>query len=264
MQLLVPTYVVRRPTWREAESTRHPPARRLAAALAPLIALAVMLVACSSETMPAAEPTGLPERPAVASETVAEPPVTGNQPPSIEQETPAATFTPAHPPTQPLSEREALVFLYHATGGPNWNDNTNWLSGAPLKEWHGVLTDSEGRVTGLFLADNHLRGAIPPEMGNLTNLESLDLNVNQLSGSIPPELDSLANLRMLNLGYNQLSGTILSSLGSLANLKELYLSSNQLSGSLPSSFTRLTALEGSPLATTPGSALPGTRPFRSG
>ena len=67
-------------------------------------------------------------------------------------------------------------------------------------------------------------------MGNLANLESLDLGSNQLSGEIPPELGNLANLESLDLGSNQLSGEIPPELGNLANLTGLYLGSNQLSG----------------------------------
>ena len=279
MRLLAPTDLVPRPTSRLAGSSRHPPARRLAAALALLIALAVPLVACSSETTPAAQPTALPEGPSAASETFREPPVIGDQPPTTELKTPAATFTPqpeptdnltyipvptltptatpyptptatplptftpAPPPTQPLSEREALVFLYHATGGPNWNDNTNWLSGAPLKEWHGVLTDSEGRVTGLVLPENQLSGEIPPEMGDLANLEVLDLGGNQLTGEIPPELGNLANLEVLGLYVNQLIGEIPPELGNLANLEVLGLYVNQLTGEIPPELGNLANLE---------------------
>ena len=38
-------------------------------------------------------------------------------------------------------DRAALVALYNATDGPNWVDNTNWLTDAPLGEWYGVSTD---------------------------------------------------------------------------------------------------------------------------
>ena len=30
--------------------------------------------------------------------------------------------------TSPETDREALVALYNATGGPNWERNDNWLS----------------------------------------------------------------------------------------------------------------------------------------
>ena len=39
------------------------------------------------------------------------------------------------------SDRAVLVALYNATDGPNWTDNTNWLSNEPLSEWHGVSQD---------------------------------------------------------------------------------------------------------------------------
>ena len=49
-------------------------------------------------------------------------------------------------------DRAALVALYKATGGANWTNNTNWLTNAPIGQWQGVTTDSQGRVTELNLA----------------------------------------------------------------------------------------------------------------
>jgi hypothetical protein len=34
------------------------------------------------------------------------------------------------------SDRDALVALFNATDGPNWKDNTNWLTDAPLGDWY--------------------------------------------------------------------------------------------------------------------------------
>ena len=53
----------------------------------------------------------------------------------------------------PPETMAALVALYNATGGANWRNNGNWLSNAPMGEWHGVTTDSDGRVTDLSLYD---------------------------------------------------------------------------------------------------------------
>ena len=39
-------------------------------------------------------------------------------------------------------------------------------------------------------------GSIPPELGQLNNLQKLDLDGNRLSGSIPPELGQLTNLNI--------------------------------------------------------------------
>ena len=137
-------------------------------------------------------------------------------------------------PPKSDTDREALVALYNATGGPSWVDNDHWLSDVPISQWYGVTTDDiTGRVTELDLSYNQLSGEIPPELGNLANLQYLGLRGNQLSGEIPPWLGNLANLQYLYLSVNQLSGEIPPELGNLANLKELNLTWNQLSGEMP-------------------------------
>ena len=87
--------------------------------------------------------------------------------------------------TNTSNDRDALVAFYNAADGPNWRTATNWLSDRPLGEWHGVRTDGNGPVTGLYLSSNRLSGEIPPELGGLSNLEELVLSSNQLDGSIP-------------------------------------------------------------------------------
>ena len=123
--------------------------------------------------------------------------------------------------------------LYEATDGANWTSNDNWLNNAPLGEWHGVITDRNGRVTGLDLRENQLTGEIPAELGSLSNLEWVYLHGNQLRGTIPPDLGSLTNLELLDLIGNQLSGEIPPELGSLSNLRSLYLDGNELTGEIP-------------------------------
>ena len=144
----------------------------------------------------------------------------------------------------PLSDRDILEVLYHATGGPNWTNRKNWLTDQPLDEWNGVSVDGSGRVRALTLRVNNLTGSIPPELGILTGLEVLDLRWNGLSGSIPLELSSLANLSGLYLSGNDLSGPIPLELSSLANLSGLYLSGNDLSGPIPLELSSLANLSG--------------------
>ena len=156
---------------------------------------------------------------------------------------PPPTATPDETVTQTVaSDRAALVGLYNATGGPNWWNNVNWLSNAPLGEWYGVGTGISGRVVGLKLYENGLSGTIPSELSNLANLESLALSGNELSGEIPSEWGDLANLQLLFLGGNQLSGEIPSQLGNLANMVSLDLSYNQLGGEIPSELGNLANL----------------------
>ena len=141
------------------------------------------------------------------------------------------------------NDRAALETLYNTTHGANWTGVKNyerWRSNLPLNQWHGVEADAYGRVTSLRLDANRLSGSIPPELGNLADLQVLDLGNNRLSGSIPKELGNLANLQMLRLYNNRLSGEIPPELGNLVNLHTLYLNWNKFTGEIPRGWGRIT------------------------
>ena len=164
-------------------------------------------------------------------------------------------------------ELAALHALYNATDGANWINSGNWLSDAPLSDWHGIKTDDDGRITeiylignnlsgeipaalgelghleGLYLARNDLSGSIPAELGNLSSLRTLMLFDNDLTGTIPYQLGNLGSLEEIHLGRNQLSGRIPTQLGNLENLRRLHLTVNDLSGSIPASLGNLTNLQ---------------------
>ena len=139
--------------------------------------------------------------------------------------------------------RAALVALYNATDGPNWENHDNWLTDALLGEWYGVRTNAAGHVVRIGLSRNNLSGVLPPELGDLSSLEEVDLRVNALGGVLPRELGNLANLGSLFLAGNALSGAIPPELGNLANLGSLSLAGNALSGAIPPELGNLANLE---------------------
>ena len=140
-------------------------------------------------------------------------------------------------------DRAALVALYEATTGPNWRDNRNWLSDAPIGEWSGVDVGQNGRVSRLSLPRNGLTGSIPPELGSLVSLEWLELWGNDLTGPIPLELGSLASLEWLDLFSNDLTGPIPPELGQLTRVEWLNLEFNDLTGPIPPELGSLASLE---------------------
>ena len=130
------------------------------------------------------------------------------------------------------SDREALMALYNSTGGSGWTNNDGWDSAQGLDTWFGV-TLRNGRVVGLDLADNNLRGTVPAKLATLTELASLDLSGNQLSGVIPLELRGLSQLTSLDLSENGHRGAIPPGLGDISELTSLDLSGNRLNGPIP-------------------------------
>ncbi len=140
-------------------------------------------------------------------------------------------------------DRAPLVALYEATNGPAWARNDNWLTDAPIRDWSGVGTDTDGRVVWIDLSGeldgqggwmrNGLAGTIPPELGRLDRLRNLWLYGNAISGTIPATLGDLAALEQLDLSDNELTGPIPPELGGLAELKQLVLHRNSLGEAIP-------------------------------
>jgi len=167
----------------------------------------------------------------------------------------------------PVSCRErdslALVALYNSTNGANWTNT--WDLSQPMDGWYGIGLDGNGCVTcidmdGTFncIADNattgnNLRGSLPKELGNISDLTSLDMSHNELNGNIPSELGNLSNLSFLSLHNNELTGSIPSVFGNLMNLNGLYLYNNNLNGCYDENLTNLCGqLSHSPTSITSG------------
>ena len=91
-------------------------------------------------------------------------------------------------------------------------------------EYHGTVEKLLYAV-GIYLEYYNLT-KIPKEIGNLTNLQELDLSNNKLT-EIPKEIGNLTNLQILNLGHNRLK-KIPKEIGNLINLQKLWLEDNQL------------------------------------
>ncbi len=149
----------------------------------------------------------------------------------------------------------ALLAIHQATNGENWNHR--WDLTAPVSSWYGVGLSSDGchvicldldgyyNCTKSAAPDgNNLTGFLPPEIGNLSQLQTLSLRNNQqLTGALPPELGNLTNLQDLALININASGQIPEELFQLQNLKNLYLGENPLTGSIPAEIENCISLQ---------------------
>ncbi|XP_042031665.1 receptor kinase-like protein Xa21 isoform X2 [Salvia splendens] len=102
---------------------------------------------------------------------------------------------------------------------------------------NGVLPASVGNLSTSLVtfsaANCSIRGVIPPGIGNLTSLQTLDLSNNKLSGFIPETVGQLKQVEKLYLDSNQLQGYIPRDLCQMSSLGNLYLSNNMLTGPIP-------------------------------
>ncbi|GMI90010.1 NEMATODE-INDUCED LRR-RLK 2 [Hibiscus trionum] len=97
-------------------------------------------------------------------------------------------------------------------------------------------------VTQILIKGHNLTGILPPELGNLTHLQVIDLPRNYLNGSIPSSFSQLP-LTNLSLLANRLSGPIPPEIGEISTLQDLVLEDNLLGGSLPSNLGNLGRLD---------------------
>ena len=119
-----------------------------------------------------------------------------------------------------LVERFALSEFYTSTDGDSWTHNSGWNSDFPVGEWYGV-TVGDSLVQRLDLPDNGLDGPLPPEVGNLRMLETLDLADNSLAGGLSGAiiLDALDTIRIG--GNADLKGPLPSRMVEMTGLKAL-------------------------------------------
>nr|XP_025680979.1 BRASSINOSTEROID INSENSITIVE 1-associated receptor kinase 1 isoform X1 [Arachis hypogaea] len=109
--------------------------------------------------------------------------------------------------------------------------------------WFHVTCNSDNSVTRVDLGNADLSGTLVPNLGNLPNLQYLELFNNNITGKIPDELGNLKNLVSLDLYLNVLTGPIPATLGKLSYLRVLRLNNNALSGGIPMSLTRINTLQ---------------------
>lgn len=142
----------------------------------------------------------------------------------------------------------ALVAIYHALNGPNWQNT--WDLNDPMDEWFSDIVlsfDGTGEVILLSLSNadkQNIQGKIPPEIGNLLRLDALMLSdIEGLSESIiPPEVGNLTNLTTFSIDNCDVGGEIPREIGNLSNLSTLIINNTNVTGSIPAEIGNLVSL----------------------
>ncbi|KAK9725010.1 hypothetical protein RND81_05G115400 [Saponaria officinalis] len=93
-------------------------------------------------------------------------------------------------------------------------------------------------LTDLWIGGNKIRGVFPEGLGNLVNLEYLDVGDNDLTGKFPIDFGNLQYLGLMNFSSNALTGSIPDIYGNLTRLSKVDLGGNKLEGIIPPSLGR--------------------------
>ena len=134
-------------------------------------------------------------------------------------------------------QRLALASFYYSLGGPDWINNTGWLTDSPECEWYSSAPDNEacdmnGTYVSLNLTENGLTGPFEGALNSVLALESivrLDVGSNDLTGSIPTELGLATSLAFLIINENNINSTIPTEVGSVSLLRQFSAQANDVS-----------------------------------
>ncbi|GKV45296.1 hypothetical protein SLEP1_g52401 [Rubroshorea leprosula] len=113
----------------------------------------------------------------------------------------------------------------------------NYLSGTIPPEWGSM------QLVNISLLGNRLTGPIPKEIGNISTLTDLVVEINQLSGALPPELGNLTSIKRLLLTSNNFTGALPATFARLTSLKDFRIGDNRFTGKIPSFIQNWTNLE---------------------
>lgn len=91
------------------------------------------------------------------------------------------------------------------------------------------------RSLQVLTMDGNLKitGTIPSLIGDLMDLEFIDMDTNALTGSLPSELWQLSKMRVIDLNSNEFTGTLSPEIRNLVDLNVLQLENNKLTGPIP-------------------------------
>lgn len=109
--------------------------------------------------------------------------------------------------------------------------------------WFHVTCNPSNSVIRVDLGNAMLSGTLVPDLGELSELQYLELYSNNITGEIPKELGNLSQLVSLDLYQNKFTGSIPDTLGQLNHLRFLRLNNNTLEGNIPYSLTKVNALQ---------------------
>ncbi|XP_076905235.1 polygalacturonase inhibitor-like [Bidens hawaiensis] len=152
--------------------------------------------------------------------------------------------TPSLSVSKPCNKNDEKVLFQIKKSLGNPYHLASWQTTLDCCKWYCLKCNkTTGRVVELTISSGNISGQIPPEVGDLPYLQTLEFRkLTNLTGQIPSSISKLTHLTMLTLSWTNLTGPVPSFLSQLKNLDYLDLSFNTLTGSIPSELATLPKL----------------------
>lgn len=139
------------------------------------------------------------------------------------------------------SQDDASVMVVLRDGLSN-SESLGW-SGSDPCQWKHVVCSADKRVTRIQVGRQGLQGTLPSSLGNLTELEHLELHWNNFSGPLP-SLKGLSSLQVLMLSNNQFSSIPDDFFSGLSSLQSVEIDNNPFSAwEIPQSLKTASGLQ---------------------
>ncbi|KAK9277546.1 hypothetical protein L1049_007091 [Liquidambar formosana] len=148
-------------------------------------------------------------------------------------------FLPAHSQSTAKDDASVMAALKKSLKLPA---SLVWSDPNPCN-WNQVQCSEDGRVTRIQIRLRGVTGTLPPNLGNLTALEGLDVEYNGLTGSLP-SLSGLSSLQVLLLRNNNFSSIPPDFFAGMSSLQAVAIDYNPFSPwEIPASLRDASALQ---------------------
>ncbi|XP_065631397.1 probable leucine-rich repeat receptor-like serine/threonine-protein kinase At3g14840 isoform X7 [Quercus suber] len=141
-----------------------------------------------------------------------------------------------------ISMLTTSVVIYHKNGLLyHWN-----ICPSPRTTYQDQFQPTWEKITTLkilSIESNQFYGNVPTELGNLVNLEYLEIQASGLEGPIPPSISALSTLTELRISDLFGEGSKFPSLPGMTNMSRLLLRSCNIYGPIPPNISDLEQLQ---------------------
>jgi hypothetical protein len=107
-----------------------------------------------------------------------------------------------------INQDAVMDIFYDSTNGDSWAVESNWADpNVSTCDKDGVSCSANGDVTSIILPERGLMGTLPPELGFLSHLKTLNVKGNVIGGKLPADL-RFAPLELLDVADNVITGFV--------------------------------------------------------